>query len=151
MGFYTENEVETFDFGEAHISEIRFGLGPFYMLVDNVKILEQNSCNRDVRTMRTNGLTFRIIDPQIVAVTEEGCKIYNADGVLQKEVPDRTVSPEEYANLCKELEEAVIYKLEKTGDSYCIFIDGEEHEYTMEIKGSGDSEAWDRFMNLAEL
>ena len=151
MGFYTENEVETFDFGEAHISEIRFGLGPFYMLVDNVKILEQNSCNRDVRTMRTNGLTFRIIDPQIVAVTEEGCKIYNADGVLQKEVPDRTVSPEEYANLCKELEEAVIYKLEKTGDSYRISIDGEEHAYTMEIKGSGDSEEWDRFMNLAEL
>lgn len=151
MRFYTENEVETFDFGEAHISEIRFGLGPFYMLVDNVKILEQNSCNRDVRTMRTNGLTFRIIDPQIVAVTEEGCKIYNADGVLQKEVPDRTVSPEEYANLCKELEEAVIYKLEKTGDSYRISIDAEEHEYTMEIKGSGDSEEWDRFMNLAEL
>lgn len=151
MGFYTENEVETFDFGEAHISEIRFGLGPFYMLVDNVKILEQNSCNRDVRTMRTNGLTFRIIDPQIVAVTEEGCKIYNADGVLQKEVPDRTVSPEEYANLCKELEEAVIYKLEKAGDSYRISIDGEEHAYTMEIKGSGDSEEWDRFMNLAEL
>lgn len=151
MRFYTENEVETFDFGEAHISEIRFGLGPFYMLVDNVKILEQNSCNRDVRTMRTNGLTFCIIDPQIVAVTEEGCKIYNADGVLQKEVPDRTVSPEEYAKLCKELEEAVIYKLEKTGDSYCISIDAEEHEYTMEIKGSGDSEEWDRFMNLAEL
>lgn len=151
MRFYTENEVETFDFGEAHISEIRFGLGPFYMLVDNVKILEQNSCNRDVRTMRTNGLTFRIIDPQIVAVTEEGCKIYNADGVLQKEVPDRTVSPEEYANLCKELEEAVIYKLEKTGDSYRISIDADEHEYTMEIKGSGDSEEWDRFMNLAEL
>ena len=151
MRFYTENEVETFDFGEAHISEIRFGLGPFYMLVDNVKILEQNSCNRDVRTMRTNGLTFRIIDPQIVAVTEEGCKIYNADGVLQKEVPDRTVSPEEYANLCKELEEAVIYKLEKTGDSYRISIDAEEHEYTMEIKGSGDSEEWDRFMNLDEL
>ena len=151
MGFYTENEVETFDFGEAHISEIRFGLGSFYMLLDNVKILEQNSCNRDVRTMRTNGLTFRIIDPQIVAVTEEGCKIYNADGVLQKEVPDRTVSPEEYANLCKELEDAVIYKLEKTGDIYCISIDGEEHAYTMEIKGSGDSEEWDRFMNLAEL
>ena len=151
MGFFTENEVETFDFGEAHISEIRFGLGLFYMLVDNVKILEKNSCNRDVRVMRTNGLTFRIADPQIVAVIEEGYKIYNADGVLQQEVPDRAVEAEEYAKLCKDLEDAMIYKLEKKGDSYRISIDGEEHEYTLEVKGSGDSEEWERFMNLAEI
>ena len=151
MGFYTENEAETFDFNEAHIGEIRFGLGPFYMLLDNVKILEKNSCNRDVRTMRTNGLTFRIADPQIVAVIEEGYKVYNADGVLQQEVPDRNVEPEEYADLCSQLEDAVIYKLEKTGDIYRISIDGAEHEYTMEIKGSGDCEEWERFMNLAEV
>ena len=151
MGYFTENEVETFDFGEAHIAELRFGLGPFYMLLDNVKILEKNSYNRDVRTMRTNGLTFRIIDPQIVAVTEEGCKIYNADGVLQQEVPDRPVQPEEYADLCRQLEDAEIYKLEKTDAVYRIYIDGEEHEYILEVKGSGDSEEWERFMNLAEM
>ena len=97
------------------------------MLLDNVKILEKNSCNRDVRVMRTNGLTFRIADPQIVAVIEEGYKIYNADGVLQQEVPDRAVEAEEYAKLCKDLEDAMIYKLEKKGDSYRISIDGEEH------------------------
>ena len=151
MGFYTENEVETFDFGEAHVAELRFGLGPFYMLLDNVKILERNSCNRDVRTMRTNGLMFRIMDPQIVAVTEEGYKIYNADGVLQQEVPDRAVDPGEYAQLCEQLEDAVVYELKKEGDIYRIAIDGEEHAYTLEIKGSGDSEEWQRFMNLAEL
>ena len=151
MGFYTENEVETFDFGEAHVAELRFGLGPFYMLLDNVKILEKNSCNRDVRTMRTNGLMFRIMDPQIVAVTEEGYKIYNADGVLQQEVPDRAVDPGEYAQLCEQLEDAVVYELKKEGDIYRIAIDGEEHAYTLEIKGSGDSEEWQRFMNLAEL
>lgn len=151
MGFFTENEVETFDFGEAHIGEIRFGLGPFYMLLDNVKILETNSCNRDVRTMRTNGLTLRITDPQIVAVIEEGCKIYNADGVLQREVPDRTVETEEYVKLCEQLEEAVIYELKKEGSTYCISIDGEEHGYTLKVTGSGDSEEWERFMNLAEM
>lgn len=151
MGFFTENEVETFDFGEAHVAELRFGLGPFYMLLDNVKILEKNSCNRDVRTMRTNGLMFRIIDPQIVDVTEEGYKIYNADGVLQQEVPDRVVDPGEYAPLCEQLEDAVVYELKKEGDIYRIAIDGEEHAYTLEIKGSGDSEEWQRFMNLAEL
>lgn len=150
MGFFTENEVETFDFGEAHIGELRFGLGPFYMVLDNVKILEKNSCNRDVRTMRTNGLTFRIIDPRIVAVTEEGYRIYNADGVLQRELPDRKVEPEEYAELCEQLEDAVIYELKKDGNIYRISIDGEEHEYMLEVQGSGDSEEWERFMNPAD-
>ena len=66
-------------------------------------------------------------------------------------MPDRAVSPDEYASLCKELEDAVIYKLEKTGDIYRIFIDGEEHEYVLEVRGSGDTEEWERFMNLAEI
>ena len=151
MSFFTQNEVEHFDFSEAHIGELRFGLGPFYMLLDNVKILEANSCNRDVRTMRTNGLTLRITDPQVVAVTEEGYKLYNANGVLQQEVPDRALEPQEYANLCKNLEDAVIYELKKEDDTYRISIDGEERAYTLEIRGSGDTEEWERFMNLAEL
>lgn len=151
MGFFTENEAETFDFEEAHIAELRFGLGSFYMLLDNVKILEKNSCNRDVRTMRTNGLTFRITDPQILEVVEEGCKIYNADGVLQQELPDRVMDPEEYAALCAQLEDAVIYELKKEEDIYRIAVDGEERDYTLKVKGSGDSEEWDRFMNLTEI
>ena len=151
MGFFTENEVETFDFGEAHIGELRFGLGSFCMLLDNVKILESNSCNRDVRTMRTNGLTFRIAEAQILSVIEEGYRIYNADGILQREVADRTVEPEEYAKLCELLEGAVIYELKKEDGIYRISIDGEEHAYTFLVKGSGDSEEWNRFMNLAEM
>lgn len=151
MRFYTENEWETFDFGEAHIAELRFGLGSFYMLLDNVKILEKNSCNRDVRTMRTNGLAFRVREPQIVAVIEEGYKVYNADGVLQQEIPDRTVEPEEYVEVCEGLEDAVIDELRKEDDVYVITASGEEHAYILQVKGNGDSEEWDRFMNLAEM
>lgn len=121
------------------------------MLLDNVKILESNSCNRDVRTMRTNGLTFRIAEAQILSVIEEGYRVYNADGILQREVADRTVEPEEYAKLCELLEGAVIYELKKEDGIYRISIDGEEHAYTFLVKGSGDSEEWNRFMNLAEM
>lgn len=151
MRFFTENEVETFDFSEAHIGELRFGPGFFYMLLDNVKILENNSKNRDVRTMRTNGLMFRIMNPQVVAVTEEGCKIYNADGVLQQEVPDRPVRPEEYVKLCKKMEDAVVFELKKEDSCYRISADTEDHAYILEVQGSGDSEEWERFMNMTEM
>ncbi len=149
MGFFTENELETFDFTESYVSELRFGIGSCYLVADNVKILEKNSKNRDIRTMRTNGLMLRIVEPQVLAVIEEGCKIYNADGILQQEVADRVMEPEEYAALCSALEGAEIYRLKKEGTTYEIGIDGEEHSYTIRIQGTADIQEWERFMNLS--
>lgn len=148
MKFHTENEVGTFDFYESYVGELRFGTGSFFMLVDNVKILETNSKNRDVRTMRTNGLELRIRDAQVLSVIEEGYTIYNADGLLQQKVPDRTVEPAEYGELCRALEGACIYELKRDGEVYVLAVDGEEHAYTIQVKGSGDYEDWNRFMNL---
>lgn len=151
MKFRTENELNTFDFKEAVLEELRFAPGSFYMLLDNVKILETNSRNRDVRTMRTNGLELRILEPQIQEVIEEGCKIYNADGVLQQEVPDRSVEAEQYGALCEELSGAAVFDIKKEDGRYRILIDGEEHGYTFLVQGGGDIEDWNRFMSLAEM
>ncbi len=151
MKFHTENETETFDFHEAYVEELRFGAGVFYMLLDNVKILETNSCNRDVRTMRTNGLELRIRDAQVNSVIEEGYKVYNADGALQRDVPDRVVAPEEYGAFMKAQQGACIFELKKDGENYVFAIDGEEHAYTIQVKGSGDDEDWNRFMNQEEI
>lgn len=149
MGFFTENEIETFDFTESYVAELRFGIGSFCLTADNVKILESNSKNRDIRTMRTNGLILRIAQPQVLAVIEEGCKIYNADGVLQQEIADRVMEPEEYAALCASAEGAAIYGLKKDGQTYELGIDGEEHAYTIRIQGKSDTQEWERFMNLS--
>lgn len=151
MKFHTENEIETFDFKDSYVEELRFGLDSFYMLLDNVKILETNSRNRDVRTMRTNGLEFWILEAQLLEVVEEGCNIYNADGVLQQEVPDRTMDASEYAGLCEELSGAAVFDIKKEDGRYRILMDGEEHGYMLLVQGSGDAEDWNRFMNLAEL
>ena len=72
MRYQTENEWNTFDFRESYVGELRFTSGMFQIYLDNVKILEQNSCNRDVRTMRANGLEFRIVEPKILEIIEEG-------------------------------------------------------------------------------
>lgn len=149
MGFFTENELHTFDFTESYVAELRFGLGAFELVADNVKILEKNSKNRDVRTMRTNGLHIRICEPQLEAVIEEGCKVYNADGVLQQEIADRVLEPEEYQELPKVLEGAEIYAFKKEAECYVLGIDGEEHAYTIRVSGSADTEEWERFLNLS--
>lgn len=148
MRFHTTNELENFMFEESYVGELRFGPESFYLSIDNVKILEKNSCNRDVRTMRTNGLELRIAEPKLEYVTREGYKLYNADGVLQKEVPDTSVDPSEYANLCRELAGGEIYSIKKDEKLYRVTIQGEEQSYVIGVTGSGDTQDWDRFLNL---
>lgn len=147
MRFSTENELSTFDFTDSYVGALQMGLGTFCAVLDNVKILETNSKNRDVRTMRTNGLELRIYDAQIAEIIEEGCKVYDADGVLQKELPDQTVPTERYADLFAQLEGAAVYGVKKDAAHYEIGMDGEEHSYTICLTGSKDREEWDRFMN----
>jgi hypothetical protein len=148
MKFNTENEWEHFDFTDSYVGELRFGLTPFCLVLDNVKILESNSCNRDVRTMRTNGLELRIRNAQVKDVIREGCRIYNADGVLQQEIEDETVPADGWGGLCHELEGAQVIELSKETDVYRILIQGDEHTYQFQIQGTGDGESWERFMNI---
>ena len=48
------NELNHFDFAEAVVGDIQLLGKMFHIVIDNVKILPENSFNRDIRTMRTN-------------------------------------------------------------------------------------------------
>ena len=54
------NELNHFDFAEASVGDIQMADNMFHMVVDNVKILPENSFNRDIRVMRTNEMLFKI-------------------------------------------------------------------------------------------
>ena len=52
--YSTINEVNHFEFGEAVVGDIQLTERMFHLVLDNVKICPANSCNRDIRMMRTN-------------------------------------------------------------------------------------------------
>lgn len=151
MKYKTINELEHFDFKEAYIGQIQMLQGIFTMELDNVTILPENSCNRDIRRMRTNGLVFHITEPTIQLFVEEGYKVYDANGALIRQEENRTIAPEDYSAACKELEGCVIYYIERKENGYEISIDTEDHTYLIQLAGTGDSEEWDRFMNLDSM
>ena len=82
MKYYTENELQNFRFEGAYIAETCAVNGIFEMILDNVTILPQNSCNRDIREMRANELKLKIREPEITAFVEEGYKVYDATFAL---------------------------------------------------------------------
>ena len=78
--YSTINEVNHFEFGEAVVGDIQLTERMFHLVLDNVKICPENSCNRDIRMMRTNELLFKISDAEIISLVEEGYNEYDADG-----------------------------------------------------------------------
>ncbi len=148
MKYQTKNELEHFLFQESYLSEIRMGSGTFYAVLDHVTIQPENSCNRDIRQMRTNQLHLTIEGAEIKAFVKEGYQVYDANGKLLRREPDVPVAPEEYREAFEDLQGAEIYSIEKKDDVYVFSINTEEQTVLLEVTGVSDVEAWDRFMNL---
>lgn len=92
MNYKTIDELNNFDFSESVISEVETMNGTFHLWLDNVTILPECSCNRDIRVMRANGFLLSVSNPGIQEFIEEGYKRYNADNVLQESVDDRILA-----------------------------------------------------------
>lgn len=147
MKYHTINELRNFNFKEAYIAQIGAVSGMFEIVFDNVTILPENSCNRDIREMRANELVLKISDPVIEAFVEEGYKVYDANGNLKKKNEDVVILPENYADKFKELEGCEVYSVEQEKGCYIISVDTEDHTFLLRVSGSGDTEEWDRFLN----
>lgn len=150
MSYKTVNEFEHFNFKESYIASLELSLSNFHAYLDHVTILPENSKNRDIREMRTNGLCLTIKDATITNFVEEGYKVYDADGNLKSQYDDTPVSTEQYAETFETLSGCMIYSLEKKDDLYIFSIDTDDHTYLLTVKGNGDSEEWERFMNMNE-
>lgn len=151
MKYVTINEWEHFGFLEAYISDIQKIGDCFQMVLDNVKIAPENSKNRDIRQMRANALCLRIQDAELLSLTEEGYKVYNANGQLMDQFADREVPLECCNDRLRSFTdgECCLYSLEKTGDVYTFLIDASDgHTYILRVKGTRDTEEWDRFLQL---
>ena len=152
MKYRTENEFEQFGFDETFVKDVEVGPDYFRIWLDNVKILPDNSCNRDIRTMRTNGLQLTITDMKIVSFIREGVKIYNADGVPMGSREDEVVAEEDYMDIFALFLEGQAYCITKEEGEKCVYtfvVDAkDEATYEVKIAGSGEAEEWDRFMSL---
>ncbi len=151
MKYITKNEFAHFNFSDAYIEEVRLMPGLLHFYLDNVTILPENSCNRDIREMRANGFVLKLEDGSIESMIEEGYQHYDADGKLMHGYEDVSVKPEDYAAYLKDFEDGAIFCAEKENGQYIFYIDGrDERTYQLWVNATGDVEEWDRFLNKEE-
>lgn len=148
MKYQTTDELRHFSFEDAYIGDVQIATGFFHIVLDNVTILPENSCNRDIREMRANGLLLKIEDSAITSLVQEGYKVYDANGKLLETREDVTVEDKDYTTVIKTFVDGVIYSLEKKDGTYCFVIDGaDERTYQLNVSGTHDVEEWERFLN----
>lgn len=149
MNYKTMDEILNFDFSETYIQDMQVTNGFFHIILDGVRIKPENSCNHDIREMRTNNLLFKIEGAEIKSLVKEGYKVYDANGNLRESFEDIIIPKQEQLMVLKEFADGNIYSLEKQDENYIITIDApDEHTYCLTVSGSHDIEEWDRFLNL---
>jgi hypothetical protein len=149
MGYQTTNEFDHFAFEETHIGNIRVMDGIFHITLDNVKILPENTCNRDIRTMRCNGLELRIENPRIAEVVREGYTLCDADGHVKETVEDEVLAQQVYPEAWEVFFDAEVYAITRQEQEYTFVVDAtDERSYTVRVRGTADVESWERFLNL---
>lgn len=149
MSYRTENEFTHFKFSDVHVSDIMMSFGTFKICLDNVIIKSENSCNRDIRDMRTNGLILKLEDADIISFVKEGFKTYDADGNLKSTTTDEEIEESDYIETFNNFLGGYAFLIEKENENYTFVFDGtDERTYTMIISSSKDVCEWERFMNI---
>lgn len=148
MKYRTVNEFGHFSFEEAVIDEICIMDGSVSFELENVKILPDNSCNRDIRVMRSNDIVMKIREVTSVKLVKIGYKLYDADGNFQQSFEDEELPKEKYKNILDELRGSMIFSFSKENSKYTVCVDTEEESYDIIIEGAQDIMEWDRFLNL---
>lgn len=150
MKYKIHNEMDGFDFSDTYVEELKMEKDRFVAILNNVTILEKNSQNRDIRDMRTNGLVLTIKNAKLTKFAYEGYKLYNADGVFEKEVPDEPVPEEKYSEILESLHEAKIDSIEKKDGIYTFIIEMEMDSFCISFEGTDDFEEWDKFLSIMQ-
>ncbi|MDY6157194.1 MAG: hypothetical protein SPH96_11845 [Agathobacter sp.] len=149
MSYRTVNEFTHFKFSDVHVSDIMMSFGTFKICLDNVIIKSENSCNRDIRDMRTNGLVLKLEDADIISFVKEGFKTYDADGNLKSTTPDEEIEESDYIETFNNFLDGYAFLIEKENQNYTFVFDGtDERTYTLIVGASGDVCEWERFMNI---
>ena len=131
--FQTKDELEHFDFEDAVLEEVECACGRVKVMIDNVKILPDNSMNRDIR---------------LAQLVEEGYKVYDADGNLRQTYEDRAMSEQEIQEGLRELSGLTVYEINKADGMYSIVVEGEDHSFRLEIAADHEIAGWDKFLTV---
>ena len=172
MKFKSTNEIETIQLRDAQIKEMKLvGVGEveeaaspkglrarwMELYVEGAVVKDNNSQNEYYTDKYADQMEIRFKNPVIEAVLLEGHKYYDANDVLQSEVPDYELSVVETAEFPKSCEGAYLFEMKQDADGYVLgieFVDPEDQtvgdSYQVYVTGTQVAMLWEQYMNRVQ-
>ena len=153
MKYKCENELHTLSFKDFSISSISFANNKLTIMTNGGIARYDNSCNETLEERYISECEITFFDANITRFFLEGGKVYNADDVLLKEIPDIDFAKEEFGEKLKLLanEESVIFFLSSSKTEKCPYyefaVDVVNDTYWLNIDASKVTVSFERFMN----
>lgn len=148
MSYQLQDAFDQFDFRDSVIQEISFGLDSLHVYLENVKILPENTQNRDIITKRTNDMDLIFVQGMIQKIVEEGYQLYDADMNPYKKVEDREIPVLEYEQVLESMKECYVDEITQNENLYSITVTVEDHTWRIDIQASSTKETWNKFINV---
>lgn len=164
MKFHSVNELENFSFRDAQVFLFEEREQRILLEVEALIVKGTNSQNSRYYDSYADTTQINLVNGCIVSAVKEGFRYYNADGVLQKEVPDEPLTREQITELLAGCKGAFLFSMEKkeeteVGYTYAIGIEfGDDSDgtltmgdsYWLTVTCTAAEVDWERYMNRVE-
>ena len=125
MKFKVVDQLDKFAFREVQLSGCELKDGTFRMTMAGAISKYNNPCNERFQDWYILEAYARFENAEIMNCYKEGLKYYDANNVLQNEIPDMPIGEEEYAETLALVKNGVMFVLlekEQEADKKCIEI-----------------------------
>lgn len=162
MAFQAVNELEHFNFEDCTISMLRVQPDQINIEVEALIVKRNNSQNTNYTDSYAATTQIGLKQGKIIGAIKDGYRYYDANDVLQQEVPDTKLNTMETEKLLKECSGAYLYELQADkqedgtyrGTIAIEFVDEAEQtmadSYRLEVTFEKSVVSWERYMNRVQ-
>lgn len=165
MKFHSVNELENFSFRDAQL--FLFDVRDQRILLEVEALIVKGSNSQNTRYYDSYADTSQInlVDGRIVSAVKEGYRYYDADGVLQREIPDEELTEDQLHDLLGSCKGVFLFSMDRKADTedgrmtYSMGLEfGDDSDGTLtmgdsfwiEVTCSSAEVDWERYMNRVE-
>lgn len=163
MKYKCVNHLDKFWFRDAKMEKCEFRDGHMTWVLTGAAARYNNPSNETLTDRYLDTAQVRFRDVRITRFFLEGARYYDANDVLQQEVPDQEIPKEDYEKIFRLFPGSVIFwvkeKEPSAGGKCCCEAgvdvmdeeSGETSTYWMEIEYEKAVTEWEHFLNKAML
>ena len=157
VAYKSVDELEHFRFDDCQIDTFAVTENGVELMVEALIVKADNSQNTNYTESYAGTTKIRITDGKLIRCVRDGYKYYDANDVLQSEVPDYELSVAETTNFPKTCEGAYLFEMKQDADGYVLgieFVDPEDqtvgNSYQVYVTGTQVAMLWEQYMNRVQ-